>query len=122
MHRAQSNGHDLTGLLCFLCCVVITTVVPSSVPVTVDLEKHLHLDFHATSLVEMSLSANLPKTTVEDARLRWRVMNETKLNTAADGKVLATSATRVPAGPMTVTLRPREIKTFLLNAEPEDGK
>lgn len=92
-----------------------------SVPVTVDLEQHLHLDFHLSSMVEMTLSANLRKTAAEDARLRWRVSNETTASSATDGTTLPPSAAD-SGSPMTVTLKPREIKTYLVNAQPEDGE
>jgi hypothetical protein len=118
----STRGHICTALRC-LDDVAIGTVglSPCSVPVTVDLEQHLHLDFHLSSMVEMTLSANLRKATAEDMRLRWRVSNETSTPATTGGKALAPSAA-FSSSPMTVTLKPREIKTYLLNAQPEDGE
>lgn len=107
-----------------VCClgdVQLARLSPPSVPVTVDLEQHLHLDFHLSSMVEMTLSANLRKAAAEDARLQWRVSNETTASAATGGKSSAPS-TADSSSPMTVMLKPREIKTFLLNAQPEDGE
>ena len=91
-----------------------------SVPVTIDLKQHLHLDFHLSSVVEMTLSANLRKVVAEEARLRWRVASETDTPVATNGKAVAPPTS--DGDPFIVTLKPREIKTFLLNTRPEDMK
>lgn len=85
-----------------------------SAPVSVDLGEYLDLDVRLESMVEMSLSANLRKASVDSQRLRWRVENES----TAVGRDDAGAA--ADGGPHVVTLRPREIRTFLLNAEPAD--
>ena len=72
----------------------------------------LNLNFRLQSMVEMSLSANLRKASVEQARLKWRVVNDT-----ADPRPY------VAAGEddgHKVTLTARQIRTFLLNAQPLD--
>ena len=90
-------------------------------PVTIDLKQHLHLDFHLSSLVEMTLSANLRKAAADEARLRWRVANETDATMDATSEKAVASPTS-NGEPLIVTLKPREIKTFLLNIQPEDVK
>ena len=68
----------------------------------------------------MTLSANLRKAAADEARLRWRVANETDATVATGEKVVAPPTSS--GEPSIVTLKPREIKTFLLNARPEDVK
>ena len=85
--------------------------------VTLDLGELLGLEFHLSSVVEMSLSANLRKATAEAARLQWRVANESRAPEVARGGAARTRG--APAN--TVTLKPRQIKTFLLNAQPLDA-
>ena len=87
-----------------------------SVPVAIDLDDYLHLEFHLESMVEMTLSANLRQATAEQARLKWRVVNETGAAAPTEEQQLA-----VGGGANTVTLKPRQIKTFLLNAQPADA-
>jgi hypothetical protein len=80
--------------------------------------RYLDLDLRLRSMVEMSLSANLRQTSVEKQRLLWHVENETAPTRAVPGGGGA-AATDQAQG-FTVTLSPRQIKTFLLNAQPLD--
>ena len=77
----------------------------------------MSLDVRLESLVEMSLSANLRKATVEQQRLKWLVENDTA---ALENSLDEGLRTRRAPGNFLVTLKPREIRTFLVNAQPLD--
>jgi hypothetical protein len=81
--------------------------------------RYLDLDLRLRSMVEMSLSANLRQTSVEKQRLLWHVENETAPARAVPGGGGAPATDQAQVG-FTVTLSPRQIKTFLLNAQPLD--
>jgi hypothetical protein len=82
-----------------------------SLPATVDLDQVLNLNFRLESVIEMSLSANLRKASEEQARLKWRVVND-----SADPRYVAAGGDDGHK----VTLTARQIRTFLLNAQPLD--
>ena len=88
-----------------------------SKPVSLDLASALHPSFQLASAVEMSLSANMRKASLDATRLQWRVANDT--SELAAGLPRAREAAAAAAS-YPVTLKAREIRTFLLNAQPLD--
>ena len=71
------------------------------------------------TLVEMTLSANLRKATAERQRLQWRVANDTAAVPSSAFAGLRAAAGR-DDDDHTVVLRAREIRTYLLDAQPLD--
>ena len=87
-----------------------------SEPATVDLGAVFNASagLHVVSAVEMTLSANAPKADVDAERLQWKVAGESE----GEGEDQATSEAALSDDSLIVTLSPRQIKTFLVNAQP----
>lgn len=89
-----------------------------SKPATVNVQEYLQSAFGitVTSMVEMTLSANLPKS--QEKRLPWKVAGEeSHTGSAPSRRVVRSMESKEPLDDFTITLNPMDIRTFVITVQ-----